>query len=791
MSGTPQRIDQYTLQECLGHSDMAETWKALDTQTRRQVVIKIYKRNQFDVPSQFLQAAQAIASLQHPNIVHIDAIQTSRTPQADDSIGYVVTEFIEGPTLAEYLARTSAVKKFPPAETIVHLFASLSSAIDYAHQHNVIHRDIKPSNILLNPGSTQDRLGEPMLTDFRITGLSNVSSTTPAPRVPWPGTALYLSPEQAKDYIGNELSDIYALGIILYEVCTGVPPFQGESSIAIRSQHINALPPSPVLINPMIPPVLAEVILHSIAKDPTLRYSSALSMANALADAFNLPLPENLTLPDYLTDQMSEPTIYKPLQTYSLLYSPPSSPATPVMQSSSPLPAVAATPQSVTPLSNTPGTPRTPITGGVNISEVMAAQSISDPPNRVASPVTSPALPLSLPLPLTPTPPVQKRGRKGLIITLIAIVILVLAGSGLGTFLLRNHSAPTIVSNPIVGYAYFVSSGQVNENSTQGINDELLIELHNVPNLAPGRSYYAWLLSDASQVDETAIFLGKLTVKGGNVTFNYPGDAHHTNLLATSSRFLVTQEDANIAPTNPSPDRSAWIYYAELPQKANLTDPNHSSLLDHLRDLLYQDPTLQGLNLNGGLDIWLYRNSEKILEWSGSARDYYKHTNAIALMRDQFVRILDYLDGVSAVQADVPPDLPAVLANRTQSSIGLLGQGSFLQLIGGHLAGIVQSPGITSDRSKIADQINVAINNVRGWLEQVYTDVKQLITMSDQQLLQPATLIILDNMVNNALSAYIGYLDPSTNQVQEGVVQIHDSIQRLATLDITAYKVGA
>lgn len=785
MSRTPLSIDQYKLQECLGRSEMIETWKALDTQTQRQVIIKTYKGNRRDLPSQFLQTAQTIASLQHPNIVHIDTIRTFNPVPADSTIGYLVTEFVEGPTLAAYLARTSGVKKFPSAEHIVHLFSSLCSAIDYAHQHNVIHRNIKPSNILLKPAVTQNQLSEPMLTDFRITGLSNASTTTPAPGIPWPGTPLYLSPEQAKGYIGNELSDIYALGIILYEVCTGVPPFQGENPISIIVQHIDALPPSPVLMNPMISPALAEVILRSIAKDPAARYPNALAMANALADAFNLLLPENLIMPDYLTDQMSQPTYYKQRQTHSLQHQLPASTALPLTSQPS-LPALAAIPQSTPAMSNTPETPVTYRSGS---SGVIATPSVSDMATRMASP--SPALsPISpVQFPLTPLPPAPKRRKRGLIVALIAAVIVMLAGSGLGAFLFLNHAPPTTATIPLVGYAYFVSSGQVKENSTQGINDQMLIELHNVPQPVTAKSYYAWLLSDKSQVDGTATLLGKLLIKGGTANFLYQGDAHHSNLLSSNSRFLVTQEDANVTPTNPTPERNAWIYYAELPQKANSTDPNHLSMLDHLRDLLSQDPRLQDVHLAGSLDMWLYRNTAKILEWSGSARDHWNgQDQELTLMRNQFVRILDYLDGVSAVNTDIPAGINPILVNTTQGSISLLGQSSFLQLIGGHLSSIVQSPGITPNRSKLAKQINAAINNVRSWLEQVYQYVKQLIVMPPQQLLHaPSSLTILNNLVNDALAAYVGQINPSTNQIQEGVVQIHDNLQRLAVLDIAAY----
>ena len=223
----------------------------------------------------------------------------------------MVMDYIEGPTLADYIAHTSARQHFPPASDLVRLFACISSAVDYAHQHGVIHRDIKPANILLDQHTrSRNPMGEPLLTDFGLAKLLGTSTSLASGF--WSGTELYLSPEQAQGYVGNERSDLYALGVILYELCTGMPPFQGESPTLILQQHVTATPTSPVLLNPAIPPALTMVILRGLAKDPAARFPSASAMTQALAHALSVEVPEDLSPPVSPPDAMHEPTLFRP-----------------------------------------------------------------------------------------------------------------------------------------------------------------------------------------------------------------------------------------------------------------------------------------------------------------------------------------------------------------------------------------------------------------------------------------------------------------------------------------------
>src|SRR6266481_2348024 len=203
------------------------------------------------------------------------------------------------------------IGKLPSPTDIVQLFTPICIALDYAHQKGIIHRDIKPANILLDKHKTNHyAMGEPLLTDFGFAQLMGVTSGTVSGM--WLGTPLYISPEQAQGHPGNEQSDIYSLGVILYEICTGVQPFQGESMPAIMLEHINTMPTPPDLINPNIPPALTHVILRCLAKDPAARFNNASIIIAAVTEALGIPLPAELGLPIQPQDVMNGPTSPSP-----------------------------------------------------------------------------------------------------------------------------------------------------------------------------------------------------------------------------------------------------------------------------------------------------------------------------------------------------------------------------------------------------------------------------------------------------------------------------------------------
>ncbi len=278
----------------------------------------------------------------------------------------------------------------------------------------MIHRDIKPANILLGRRNTlHNPLGEPVLTDFGFAKI--LGTTTGTVSGVWLGTPLYISPEQARGYPGNERSDIYSLGVILYEMATGAPPLRGESVPAIMAQQISETPLSPALINPAIPPMLTIVTLRAMSKNPAERFSSASAMAAAIAEALNLPVPADLCYPVPASTYLMDPTISSP---QPLKPTPggasgnrPAMPPSPVVSPLSPIsPINVATNQSpapaVTPVSNhaVAPPPSTPVPTPGTQSMTPASPGIWSPP----------------PAP----PPAERRGRNRKWVVISALAVL-------------------------------------------------------------------------------------------------------------------------------------------------------------------------------------------------------------------------------------------------------------------------------------------------------------------------------------------------------------------------------
>ena len=407
--------------------------------------------------------------------------------------------------------------------------------------------------------------------------------------------------------------------------------------------------------------------------------------------------------------------------------------------------------------------------------------------------------------PRTPSSPqlplVAGKRRQRLPAILVIVSLLVLGAAGTVTYLWYFHISPLFppaaAVPPVVGHISFLNSEQLSENSSQGIDDEVQIELHHISSPAPGKSYYAWLLGDKNQGESKAILLGKLPLSQGNAYLFYPGDQQHTNLLLTNGRFLVTEEDAAVTPISPSPDYSTWRYYGEVPQVPDPQDSHHFSFLDHLRHLLASDPLLDEMELPGGLCNWFYRNTGKLLEWTVSARDRWEEAKDLAFARRQTLRTLTYIDGLSFVHEDMPSDATTLPDIARLSRIGLLDVNGPNQVPPGylghivyHLNGLVGAPGSTPAVRESAAQIIAAMNNVQAWLEKARDDARQIIAMTDAQLAQPAAFDLLNDMVEQATNAYTGEIDPATGQVREGVTWIHEQLQSLATLVVTRYIVG-
>jgi len=251
---------RYEVLDKIGAGGMAIVYKAKDLLLNRVVTIKVL-REQFvsdeDFIRRFRREAQSAASLSHPNIVSVYDVGKEGDTE------YIVMEYVEGRNLKEI------IREYAPLSTdqSINLGRQITMAIQNAHEHHIIHRDIKPHNILVTAE------GHAMVTDFGIARA--VSSATVTHTGDIIGSVHYLSPEQAKGLQSNEQSDIYSLGIVLYELITGKVPYDGETPITIALKHLQEQAVLPSKINPLVEEEFEAVIMRAIAKSPEQRYLSA------------------------------------------------------------------------------------------------------------------------------------------------------------------------------------------------------------------------------------------------------------------------------------------------------------------------------------------------------------------------------------------------------------------------------------------------------------------------------------------------------------------------------------
>ena len=258
---------RYELKELLGEGGMALVYKAKDQILDRWVALKILRPqlvSDKDFVRRFHREAKAVARLSHPNVVNIYDIGQ------DDDIHYLVMEHIDGDNLKEMIEEKGV---FEPT-TALEIAIQMCEALEVAHRNNIIHCDIKPHNILI----TRD--GKVKVTDFGIARA--VNSATLAQTETVIGTAHYFSPEQAKGSKVNAKSDLYSLGVVLYEMLTGKVPFTGDSPISVALKHINEEAEPPSKYNTDLPARIDKLIMKAMAKDADDRYSSATEMLDAL-----------------------------------------------------------------------------------------------------------------------------------------------------------------------------------------------------------------------------------------------------------------------------------------------------------------------------------------------------------------------------------------------------------------------------------------------------------------------------------------------------------------------------
>ncbi len=272
---------RYEILELLGQGGMSAVYKANDPNLRRMVAVKLIHPHLSSNPEfvrRFEEEAAAVASLRHPNIIQVYDFNH------DDDTYYIVFEFIPGESLQAQLKRLNNNNRLMPYSQTVNIAGSVSDALDYAHSRGMIHRDIKPANVMLNVH------GQAILMDFGVVKIVGGDTHTATGAVV--GTARYMSPEQIRGEKVDTRSDIYSLGVTIFEMVGARPPFQADSALTVMMMHVNDPVPDLRQIRPDVPDDLVTIINKSLAKDRGERYQTAAELASDLRSA-SLKPPED------------------------------------------------------------------------------------------------------------------------------------------------------------------------------------------------------------------------------------------------------------------------------------------------------------------------------------------------------------------------------------------------------------------------------------------------------------------------------------------------------------------
>jgi len=264
---------RYKIEELLGQGGMSAVYKATDPNLKRVVAIKMIHSHLSDDPDfvrRFEEEASSVAQLRHPSIIQV--YDFNHDDESDSY--YMVLEFVPGETFQQHLARLNAAGRKVSSLNAAEYLIDICEAVGYAHQRGMIHRDIKPANLMLNV------TGQAILMDFGIAKIVGGQRHTATGAVV--GTAMYMSPEQIKGESPDHRSDIYSLGVTLFEMLSGRPPFEADSAMTLMMMHVNDPVPDLKSLNPEVPDDLVAVIEKALAKDPNDRYQTAAQMAAAL-----------------------------------------------------------------------------------------------------------------------------------------------------------------------------------------------------------------------------------------------------------------------------------------------------------------------------------------------------------------------------------------------------------------------------------------------------------------------------------------------------------------------------
>jgi len=389
---TNKRIGDYQILDELGSGGMGRVWRVRNVISDRIEAMKVLLPDlagRQELAARFLREIKLMASLNHPNIAQL------RTAFTADNQLYMVMEYVEGTTMADKLEHgTVAV---PDA---LNYIGQVLSAVSYAHQQNVIHRDIKPANMMITPQ------GVIKLMDFGIARAGEDRSLTMTGTTM--GSLSYMSPEQVKGEPTDARSDLYSVGVSLYEMVTGQRPFVATSDYSIMAAHVKEAPKPPVELHPGLPAALNEIILMAIAKDPALRFQTADAFRNALS---SVPVATSPVVSQAALDASTVTSMEAPLV----------SPSLPVARTATP---------------------------------------VSAPPAAVSTPKAP--VPIVTPTPMPP--PAQPGGHRGLYMTLGAVIVLaVLVVAGIYV----PRSSWTHAKSPEAGTAATAPQNSMDNTATQ------------------------------------------------------------------------------------------------------------------------------------------------------------------------------------------------------------------------------------------------------------------------------------------------------------------------------------
>lgn len=289
-----RQIENYRIDALLGEGGMGAVFQATDVNLARPVALKVMHRqlaNQPQFQKRFMQEAQAIARLKHPSIV------TIYTFDMKHGLLYIVMEFIKGLSLGGYIKQLAERRQVVQLNETLNIIAQASDALGYAHRHGVVHRDIKPDNILIQPLDAPEKAGEPplraVLTDFGLAKLveGGVETATGT----FMGTLPYMSPEQALAQEIDGRSDIYSLGVVMYQLATGRLPFDIKTPTEAVMKHLKEMPTPPRQVQPGLPTAVEAVITKALAKQADERFQTGEEMAQALRQAMNTLTDKDVT----------------------------------------------------------------------------------------------------------------------------------------------------------------------------------------------------------------------------------------------------------------------------------------------------------------------------------------------------------------------------------------------------------------------------------------------------------------------------------------------------------------